>query len=308
LAVYSNKKYFNVRIVAFAIVVFVCVVVGGWLANAEPLDSGKKNPIYLQAVFIKDRNETVYFPKSMSEAEITKILSQLPPSLSPDLSQKSSAMTADQLFAELLSHAEHGDVDAQNNLGRMYFNGEGVPKNAAKAAEWYQKAADQGNVDAKNNLLAMHAEDQGVSKNFLAFAAFAAIIAFVLAGYGFHLMTNALSDLYLRYDPIYFGFRILSIYFLFDAQAVHSLDYYTLLRCLVSGIGAYGCYLAHSLKKFSWMWTMVAIAIVFNPFLKLELRKVTWTPIDILVAGILFISLFFLNKKKMAGTAEIIEM
>ena len=46
-------------------------------------------------------------------------------------------------------------VDAQNNLGVMYYSGEGVPRDTAKAAEWFKKAAAQGNADAQANLDAM---------------------------------------------------------------------------------------------------------------------------------------------------------
>lgn len=51
--------------------------------------------------------------------------------------------------------ADQGNVDAQNNLGVMYYTGEGVPKDMAKAREWLRKAAAQGNADAKANLEGM---------------------------------------------------------------------------------------------------------------------------------------------------------
>jgi TPR repeat protein len=51
--------------------------------------------------------------------------------------------------------ADQGNVDAQNNLGVMYYAGEGVPRDEAKAKEWFKKAAAQGNVDAQANLDAM---------------------------------------------------------------------------------------------------------------------------------------------------------
>ena len=51
--------------------------------------------------------------------------------------------------------AEQGNVDAQNNLGVMYYAGEGVPRDPAKAKEWFKKAAAQGNADAQVNLDAM---------------------------------------------------------------------------------------------------------------------------------------------------------
>jgi hypothetical protein len=37
----------------------------------------------------------------------------------------------------------------------MYYSGEGVPRDTAKAAEWFKKAAAQGNADAQANLDAM---------------------------------------------------------------------------------------------------------------------------------------------------------
>ena len=51
--------------------------------------------------------------------------------------------------------ADQGNADAQNNLGVMYYSGEGVPSDTAKAAEWFKKAAAQGNADAQANLDAM---------------------------------------------------------------------------------------------------------------------------------------------------------
>jgi TPR repeat protein len=44
------------------------------------------------------------------------------------------------------------NADAQNNLGVMYFNGDGVPKNYKTAAKWWKLAAEQGDNNAQNNL------------------------------------------------------------------------------------------------------------------------------------------------------------
>ena len=46
-------------------------------------------------------------------------------------------------FSEL---AEAGNVEAQNELGLLYYNGHGVEQNRKKANEWFQKAADGGNI------------------------------------------------------------------------------------------------------------------------------------------------------------------
>ncbi len=55
-----------------------------------------------------------------------------------------------------------GHAGAQFNLGWMYDQGEGVPKDAAKAVEWYQKAAAQGDANAQYNLGLMYDRGEGV--------------------------------------------------------------------------------------------------------------------------------------------------
>jgi hypothetical protein len=44
--------------------------------------------------------------------------------------------------------AEQGNPRAQNGLGLMYANGEGVPQDYAVAMSWYRKAAEQGHADS----------------------------------------------------------------------------------------------------------------------------------------------------------------
>ena len=44
--------------------------------------------------------------------------------------------------------ATQGDAEAQHNLGAMYANGKGVPKDFAKALKWFQLAAEQGQENA----------------------------------------------------------------------------------------------------------------------------------------------------------------
>ena len=48
--------------------------------------------------------------------------------------------------------AEHGDVDAQFNLGQAYRLGRGVPINLALAKGWFVRAADKGHLDAQTTL------------------------------------------------------------------------------------------------------------------------------------------------------------
>ena len=62
--------------------------------------------------------------------------------------------------------ADQGDAWAQNSLGVMYRNGQGVPKDDAQAVKWYRLAADQGNASAQSLLGAMYASGQGVPKDY----------------------------------------------------------------------------------------------------------------------------------------------
>ena len=61
--------------------------------------------------------------------------------------------------------AEQGNAYAQNNLGTLYANGWGVPKDYKTAAKWWTLAAEQGYVLAQYNLGQVYLKGQGVAKN-----------------------------------------------------------------------------------------------------------------------------------------------
>ena len=61
--------------------------------------------------------------------------------------------------------AEQGSAAAQNNLGLMYDNGEGVPQDYAEAAKWYRKAAKQGEAIAQANLGFMYFRGEGMPRD-----------------------------------------------------------------------------------------------------------------------------------------------
>ena len=64
---------------------------------------------------------------------------------------------------EVMKSAEGGNADAQNNLGVMYFKGEGVPKDLTKAAEWYRKAAEKNHIKAQYNLGILYQDKEDFS-------------------------------------------------------------------------------------------------------------------------------------------------
>ena len=65
-----------------------------------------------------------------------------------------------------------GDADAQNNLGQMYEDGEGVQQNYALAAKWYRKAAEHvpdlgGAGQGRNNLGLLYLDGLGVAEDYV---------------------------------------------------------------------------------------------------------------------------------------------
>jgi hypothetical protein len=60
-----------------------------------------------------------------------------------------SAKTPTEEIRELSLKAERGDAKAQYKLGEAYTKGEVVPKDYAKAANWFRKAAEQGLPEAQ---------------------------------------------------------------------------------------------------------------------------------------------------------------
>lgn len=61
--------------------------------------------------------------------------------------------------------AEQGFAQAQLNLGVMYLNGVGVPKDDSQAFSWIWKAAEQGHTHAQYNLGSMYEHGVGVIKD-----------------------------------------------------------------------------------------------------------------------------------------------
>ncbi len=63
--------------------------------------------------------------------------------------------------------AVQGESKAQNALGVMYRDGQGVQQDYSEAVKWYRLAAEQGNAAAQVSLGAMYANGQGVAKDYV---------------------------------------------------------------------------------------------------------------------------------------------
>ena len=62
--------------------------------------------------------------------------------------------------------ADRGDANAQTNLAICYQNGNGVAKDYAQAVEWYKRAANQGDVNAQTNLGVCYYNKWGVKQDY----------------------------------------------------------------------------------------------------------------------------------------------
>jgi TPR repeat protein len=78
------------------------------------------------------------------------------PQTNPEIAVKphteGQKISPEALFALMLMNAEKGQSQAMLNLGRLYEEGVGVPRNFTKALEWYQTAADAGEKEAHMRL------------------------------------------------------------------------------------------------------------------------------------------------------------
>lgn len=121
-------------------------------------------PIALAALVLmpacKDKKETP--APQTAEVEVPAAEAPAPaPAPEPALSEE---------VLSLLKAAEDGDAVAQNNLALLYAEGkEGLPGDAAKAAELYRAAAEQGNAVAQFNLARCYALGEGVDADEKAF-------------------------------------------------------------------------------------------------------------------------------------------
>ena len=58
------------------------------------------------------------------------------------------------------------DAETLYNIGRRYYNGDGVAQDYAKAIEWFRQAAEQGYATAQNNLGDCYYDGQGVTQDY----------------------------------------------------------------------------------------------------------------------------------------------
>lgn len=89
--------------------------------------------------------------------------------------------------------------------------------------------------------------------------------------------------------------KIVAIIMLFGALAKNPYSYYQILRWVICGLTGYSAYLTYKTKENAWMWVFGIIAVLFNPISPIHFDRKTWAVIDMIVAAIIFVSIFKLK-------------
>jgi TPR repeat protein len=79
--------------------------------------------------------------------------------------KKENILTDKLKMEDLLEFAKSGEASFQFDLGVIYRNGDGTPKNFEEAMKWFLKAANQGHSGAAAQLGQMYRLGEGTPKD-----------------------------------------------------------------------------------------------------------------------------------------------
>lgn len=85
--------------------------------------------------------------------------------VAPALAETAAPPADPAELEELRLAADRGDAAAQNNLGMMYYDGDGVAQNYGEAVRYFRLAADQGDAGGQFAVGRMYAEGRGVTQS-----------------------------------------------------------------------------------------------------------------------------------------------
>ena len=90
-------------------------------------------------------------PERQRKAEIARIEKEAAEA-AKKAKQDAKDSVSRKMFSIRLKRAEEGSAEVQYDLAVQFANGEGIPKDEAKARMWLEKAAAQGHGKAKKML------------------------------------------------------------------------------------------------------------------------------------------------------------
>ena len=78
---------------------------------------------------------------------------------------KTEQLSQEEYLKRCQAAADDGNVVAQNTLGFLYLNGQGIEQNDEEAVTWFRRAAHDGYAAAQYNLAVMYKLGQGVEQS-----------------------------------------------------------------------------------------------------------------------------------------------
>jgi uncharacterized protein len=116
------------------------------------------------SVILEADKWTVFKKRHLARDEVN-LHNAMEPQLPPEHPKEVQPSTGDEQLQKYLAKAQAGDVDAQYNIGIMYYHGEGVAKDHDQALKWFHLAAEQNDAEAQFNLGFMYGKGEGTPKN-----------------------------------------------------------------------------------------------------------------------------------------------
>lgn len=101
-------------------------------------------------------------------------------------------------YKSFSQNANAGEIAAMYNLGVLYYQGKGVPKDVSQAVIWFQRSGEKGHADALASLGVLLYSGEGVPQNKVEAAK-----VFELAAQRGHVVAmNTLGEMYLKGDGV----------------------------------------------------------------------------------------------------------
>jgi len=104
-------------------------------------------------------------------SSLTRTFYFIPPTESPlVLLERANTFYANKQYPEAISLykqvANTGNAEAQNKLGKCYYNGYGTAQDYKQAVYWFRNAAEQGEDNAQTNLAICYQNGNSVAKDY----------------------------------------------------------------------------------------------------------------------------------------------
>ena len=98
-----------------------------------------------------------------------------------------------------------------------------------------------------------------------------------------------------NYLTVSTALRVVVAGMLFFALRKLPYEYFTILKVVTSAAAIYLAYVAYSSKSVGWAVVFGALAALFNPIVKLPIKRESWEIIDVAMGVLLLVSIIFVG-------------